>query len=427
MAVALAAVAGSGEPASAQAPASEQIKRIVDGAAFKKATAKLDADHDRTIADIIALTEIPAPPFKEENRGRAYLAMLQAHGLADVEMDAEGNVMGLRRGAGGGPLIVISAHLDTVFPEGTDVKVKRTGTVLKAPGVGDDSRALAVLLALLRAMDAAAITTKADILFVGTVGEEGKGDLRGVRYLFAKGKYKDRIKVFLSMDGNDPSRLVNGAVGSKRYRVTFKGPGGHSYGAFGLVNPAFAMAEAMSLFARVQVPARPKTTFTVGVIGGGTSVNAIPNEVWMEVDMRSESPAPLAVLEKRLLAIVEQAVATENAARLTKEGPITVDVKLIGDRPAGTTDPQAELVQIATAAVIAHGYQPNAAQNPFLATSSTDSNVPISLGIPALTIGSGGKGERSHSLDEWIDVEKGESVRGMSVALALLLALAGAD
>lgn len=391
---------------------SDAVRRIVEAEPFKAAVARISSEHERIIEETIRITEIEAPPFKEEARGRAYRDMLKAHGLKDVETDTEGNVMGLRKGTSGSDrLVVISAHLDTVFPAGTNVKVKREGNVLSAPGIGDDSHSLATLLAFIRALDATGIKTKFDILFVGTVGEEGPGDLRGVRYFFTKGKYKDRVQSFFSMDGTNPARLVNGAVGSKRYRVTYSGPGGHSYGAFGLVNPAFAMAEATSLLSRIQVPVRPKTTFSVGLVGGGTSVNSIPDSIWMEVDMRSEGPAALAALEKRFLELVEQAAATENNARSTREGPIKVEAKLIGDRPAGSTDPQKDLVQLSTAAVLAHGYlpQPN---NPFLAFSSTDSNIPMSLGIPALTIGSGGKGERSHSLDERIEIEQKESTRG---------------
>jgi tripeptide aminopeptidase len=426
-------------PALAQAPASvatapfavaatatSAVQRLTSSERFKTAVARLDAEHERIVEETIKITEIEAPPFKEETRAKAYMEMLRAHGLKDIEMDAEGNVMGLRKGTGEGKLVVMSAHLDTVFPAGTNVKVKRDGDVLTAPGIGDDSHSLATLLAYIRAMDAAGIKTKHDILFVGTVGEEGLGDLRGVRYFFTKGKYKDKVQSFFSMDGTNPARLVNGGVGSKRYRVTYTGPGGHSYGAFGLVNPAFAMAEASSLFSRIQVPMRPKTTFSIGVVGGGTSVNSIPDAIWMEVDMRSEHPAALAALEKRFLEIVEQAAATENASRSTREGPIKAEAKLIGDRPAGSTDPQADMVQLATAAIIAHGYKPQGT-NPFLAYSSTDSNIPMSLGIPALTIGSGGKGERSHSLDERLTLEKAESVRGKSVSLAILLAAAGME
>ncbi|MGL4634819.1 MAG: M20/M25/M40 family metallo-hydrolase [Beijerinckiaceae bacterium] len=401
------------------------VQRMTEHERFKAAVAKIESEHERIVTETITITEIEAPPFKEETRAKAYMEMLRAHGLQDIEMDAEGNVMGIRKGTGtgDGKLVVMSAHLDTVFPAGTNVKVKREGDVLTAPGIGDDSHSLATLLAYIRAMDAVGIKTKHDILFVGTVGEEGLGDLRGVRYFFSKGKYKDRVQSFFSMDGTNPARLVNGGVGSKRYRVTFSGPGGHSYGAFGLVNPAYAMAEATSLFSRIQVPTRPKTTFSIGVVGGGTSVNSIPIDIWMEVDMRSEHPAALAALEKRFLEIVQQAAATENASRSTKEGPIKADAKLIGDRPAGSTDPQTELVQLATAAIVAHGYRPQGT-NPFLAYSSTDSNIPMSLGIPALTIGSGGVGERSHSLDERLTLEKAESTRGKSVSLAILLAAA---
>lgn len=412
-------------PGQPQAEHVETVKRIIEAPAFKAAVAKIAEEHERIVQETIRITEIEAPPFMEEKRAKAYLEMLRAHGLTDIEMDAEGNVMGLRKGTGGSDkLVVMSAHLDTVFPAGTDVKVKREGDILRAPGIGDDSHSLATLLAFIRAMDAAGIKTKHDILFMGTVGEEGLGDLRGVRYFFTKGKYKDRVASFFSMDGTNPARLVNGAVGSKRYRVTYSGPGGHSYGAFGLVNPAFAMAEAMGLFSRIQVPARPKTTFSVGVVGGGTSVNSIPDSIWMEVDMRSESPAALAALEKRFLELVEQAAATENNARSTKEGPIKVEAKLIGDRPAGSTSPQRELVQLSMAAVLAHGYRSQTA-NPFLAYSSTDSNIPMSMDIPALTIGSGGKGDRSHSLDEWIEIEQKESTRGKSVGFAILIAAAG--
>ncbi len=396
------------------------VKTTVGSAEFKAAAAALDRDFDRHIADTIRLTEIASAPFKEAARGQAYLELLKQHGLSDVEMDAEGNVMGLRRGTGGGPIIAIAAHLDTVFPEGTNVTVKRTGTRLAAPGVGDDSRSLAVLLALIRAMDAAKIRTKADILFVGDVGEEGPGDLRGMKFLFTKGKYKDRIAMFISADGTDTGdRIVNGAVGSKRYRVTFKGPGGHSYGDFGIVSPAFAMANAMKKFGALTVPAAPKTTFSVGVVGGGTSVNSIPFETWMDIDMRSESRAELDRLDAAFKSLVTAAVAEENAARSTAKGAIVADVKITGDRPSGHTAASETIVQIASASVRAFGLTPS------LTFSSTDSNIPISLGIPAITLDAGGASDRAHALDEWIDVEKTSSLRGMRIMLATLVTLAG--
>lgn len=396
------------------------VPQVTANPAYKRAVAELDKDHGRIVDDIVALTEIPAPPFKEKARGEAYLEKMRAAGLADVEMDAEGNVTGLWRGTGpaGQKLIVIAAHLDTVFPEGTAVKVRREGTKLFAPGIGDDTRSLAVLLGYVRAMRAAGVKTAKDILFVGNVGEEGPGDLRGVRHLFTKGKYKDRIAAFFSMDGTDGARIVTGGVGSRRYRVTFTGPGGHSYGAFGLVNPMTAMSQAVVDLYKIVPPKTPKTTYSASVTGGGTSVNSIPDKVFMEFDMRSVSQAELGKLEQRFLAIVKAAVDGENAARSVKEGKVAADLKLIGDRPAGHTPDSSELVQVAKAAVTAQGLKPD------LGASSTDANMPMSLGIPGITIGSGGSGGRAHSLDEWIDVEKGASLKGMLPGLTMLLAMA---
>ena len=399
--------------------ATEAVASILANPAFRAAVAVMEREHDRTVQDIITLTEIPSPPFGEGPRAAAYLEMLRAHGLEEVEQDAIGNVMGLRRGTGNGGLLVVAAHLDTVFPAGTDVKVRREGTKLYAPGVGDDTRSLAVNLAFIRALDAAGIRTRQDILFVGDVGEEGKGDLRGVRHLFTEGRYADRIQGFFTVDSPDMDRIVTGGVGSRRYRVAFRGPGGHSFGAFGLVNPMSAMARAAVALADVPVPAKPKTTHCVSVVGGGTSVNAIPNEVWIEVDLRSESAEELARLDARFLAILQEAVAAENAARSTREGGVMAEPMLIGDRPAGKTPADSPLVQLATAAVAAHGI--SVAHE----YSSTDANIPMSLGIPAIRIGSGGTGGRAHSLEEWIDVEPRESLRGMSATLAAILAVAG--
>ena len=411
-------VAASIAAVRAQTP-STGAEAIVASPAFMAASDFLARDYDRFVRELVALTEIPAPPFKETARAAAFLQMLRASGLSDVETDAEGNVMGVRRGAAPAQrtMLAVLAHLDTVFPEGTDVRVKRDGTKLRAPGVGDDTRALALMLTMIRAMDAAHLQTRTDILFVGNVGEEGEGDLRGAKYLLLKGKYKDRITSFISIDGGDQGNITNGALGSKRYRVTFKGPGGHSYGAFGIVSPAFAMGEAMAKFSRLSVPAKPKTTFNVGVVQGGTSVNSIPTEMSMDVDMRSESRDALDKLVGDFQAIVRDAVAQENAARSTKEGKIEAEVKLIGDRPSGETPVASALVQSATAVVKTFGLTPR------YSISSTDSNIPISLGIPAITIGRG-PSERSHSLDEWTDVEQTAAVKAAEVALAIVLAAA---
>ncbi|TCZ53140.1 M20/M25/M40 family metallo-hydrolase [Roseicella aquatilis] len=397
------------------------IARILAHPRFREAAAVMAREHDRTVADIVTLTEIPAPPFGEARRAAAYLEMLRAHGLEEVEQDAIGNVMGRRRGTGNGRAVVVAAHLDTVFPAGTDVTVRREGTRLLAPGIGDDTRSLAVNLAFLRAMDAAGLRTRRDILVLGDVGEEGLGDLRGVRHFFREGRHRGTVDAFFTVDSPEVDRIVTGGIGSKRYRATFRGPGGHSFGAFGLVNPAYAMARAMLTLSGLAAPEDPQTTHCASVLGGGTSVNAIPNEVWMEVDLRSQSAAELARLEGEFLAGVEAAVAAENAARSTREGPVTVELTPIGDRPAGHTPMESEIVRLATAAVAAQGFTPRHEY------SSTDANIPMSLGIPAIKIGSGGSGGRAHSLEEWIDVEPRESLRGMTASLAAILAVAGME
>lgn len=394
------------------------IKRIESSPVFAKAMAAIASGHDKWVADIITLTEIPAPPFKETARAQAYRDLFIAQALTDVEIDAVGNVTGLRKGGGDG-LIVVSAHLDTVFPEGTSVKVRREDDKLFAPGVGDDSTGLATQLAFINAINAAGIRTKADILFVGTVGEEGRGDLRGVRHLLTKGKYQGRAKAFFSIDGGGMDSLTIGGAGSKRYRVTFKGPGGHSFGAFGLVNPMTAMSQAVVDLYKVTVPADPKTTYSASVVGGGTSVNAIPGEVWMEFDMRSATAEELAKVEQRFLAILNDAVVTENAARSTRDGRITVEPVLVGDRPAGSTPLSADIVQFSTAAYAAEGIKLR------YSSSSTDSNIPISLGIPAITISRVATGGRNHSLEEWIGIEKANNVKLKRIGLATILATAG--
>ncbi len=389
------------------------VSQAVDGA-----RTFFQSDQDRFVRELVELTEIPAPPFKEQARAAAFAALLRQSGLADVETDAEGNVMALRKGAGKG-LLVVNAHLDTVFPEGTNVKVARRGTRLAAPGVGDDTRGLAEVLAIVRAMDAARIGTASDILFVGNVGEEGEGDLRGMKFLLQKGKYSGRITQVIAIDGGDVSGVTTGGVGSKRYRVAFTGPGGHSYGAFGLVNPAFAMGDAIARVSRLTVPAKPKTTFNVGVVRGGTSINSIPAEVSMDVDLRSESCAELQKLDAAFLALVRDAVDAENRARSTKEGPVKGDPKVVGERPCGQTPMSLPIVRAADAAIRGFGLTPS------YTISSTDANVPMSMGIPAITVGRGGPGGRQHSPDEWTDVDPGANVRNEQVVLAIILAAAG--
>lgn len=415
----LALLAAVATPAVAQNRDSA-AKALLSSAKFAAAKAKIAADHTKIIADVITLTEIEAPPFEEANRAAAFREMLRAEGLSDVTTDAEGNVYGTRKGTGGGPLIVITAHLDTVFPEGTNVKVRREGNMLYAPGVGDDTSSLPVLLAFIRAMKAANYSTKADIIFMGNVGEEGPGDLRGVRYLFTKGPLKDKIDYFISLEPGRAGRITNGGVGSKRYKVTFKGPGGHSFGDFGLVNPAYAMANAMVEFGKMKVPAEPRTVYNVGLLEGGTSVNSIPFSTAMTVDMRSAGKAALDAEEQAFLAILPRAVEAENAARSTAKGKISFDAQKVGDRPVGSTATSTDLVEIATAVTKAAGVEPK------YGASSTDSNLPMSLGIPAVTLGSGFQTMRAHSLEEAMVIDKAKDVDGMAVSLGILLMLAGA-
>jgi tripeptide aminopeptidase len=298
--------------------------------------------------------------------------------------------------------------------------VKRVGTTLRAPGVGDDTRGLAFLLALARALRDAKFETAGDILFIGDVGEEGPGDLRGMRYLFGKSPWKDRIKRFISVDGGNLDIVTNSGLGSLRYKVTFKGPGGHSWGAFGTVSPAFAMGDAIARLGQLKVPKSPKVSYNVGVVSGGTSVNSIPFETAMEIDMRAVSPAALKDVDAQFKQIVAEAVEAENNARSIVNGRITADIKLIGDRPSGSLAPDSPTLQQISATMRVYD------KVPVWETSSTDANIPISLGIPAFAIGrsAGGRSGRGHSLDEWTDVEKNQAVKDFELAAVMILSIA---
>jgi len=367
--------------------------------------------------DLIVLTEIPAPPFEEQARAARFAEMLREAGLDDVVIDAAGNALGRRPGRSGERVIAYNAHLDTVFPAETDVTVHFDGDRMNAPGIGDNTRGLVVVLGVLRALQAAKIETEADILFVGNVGEEGLGDLRGIKHLFRVGA--EKIDTLIAVDGGETERIVYGGVGSHRYRVTFHGPGGHSWGAFGLASPHHALGRAIALFVQ-NAPAvtsvGEKTSYNVGRIGGGTSINSIAFESWMEVDMRSGSQDKLDDIDAILQAAVEQALQEENGARL--EGPeLTVDVARVGTRPAAMGDPDSPLVQRAMAATMAFGVQPE------LRISSTDANLPISIGVPAVTMSRGGVGGDGHALTEWWENEDGHIA--MQIGILTLLSEAG--
>jgi acetylornithine deacetylase/succinyl-diaminopimelate desuccinylase-like protein len=387
--------------------------RLIENPSIISALKAVQAAEPETIADQIRLCEIPAPPFKESVRATAYAEAFRAAGLTNVRIDRAGNVLGERPGRRPRPHLVISAHLDTVFPEGTNVTVRREGARLHGPGIGDDCRGLAVLLAVARALDAAGVETPGSMTFVGTVGEEGLGDLRGVKALFGE-TLAGRVDRFVSVDGSGHT-ITHVAVGSRRYRVTFEGPGGHSYEDFGRANPAHALGRALATIAAWQVPDRPRTTFSVGRVGGGTSINAIPAEAWMEVDLRSSDAAALKDLDARLHAAVQRAVSNENA-RWRGNGPLRVSVELIGDRPGGTTSAESPIVRTARAVSAVLGIRSE------LDESSTDANVPIALGIPAITTGAGGAGTGAHTLQEAYDTT--DSWRGSQRILLLAIALA---
>lgn len=372
------------------------------------------AGEAQTIEDQIAICQIEAPPFKEQRRAEDYRRRLEALGLRNVRIDAEGNVIAERPGEPGEPVVVISGHLDTVFPEGTDVTVRREGTTLRAPGIGDDCRGLAILLGIARALDQAQVRTRGTIIFVGTVGEEGPGNLRGVRHLFAT-ELRDRVDYFISVDGTGLG-LTKDAVGSHRYTITYKGPGGHSYGDFGAPNPVHALGRAIAKISDFQVASDPRVTFSVGVIEGGTSVNSIAMTAAMQVDMRSVDAAALDSLDARFQAAIRQALDEENA-RWSQGERLTLEIDTIGIRPAGRQGDDAAIVRAAREAGRALGFEVPAV------ASSTDANIPISLGVPAVTIDGGGRGGGAHSLGEWFDTA--DSHLGTQWALLFVLTLAG--
>ena len=386
--------------------------RLIADARVKEALAFAQTDESRTIADQIRLCQVAAPPFMEAARARVYAEDLRALGLRNVRIDAEGNVLGERPGRAARPHLVISAHLDTVFPEGTDVSVTRAGAVLRGPGIGDDCRGLAVMLAVVRALDAAAVQTEGPITVVGTVGEEGLGDLRGVKRLFNE-TLKGQVDRFISIDG-DEMAITNRAVGSLRYRVTFSGQGGHSFSDFGIANPVHALGRAVAAVSQLEVPSDPKTTFSVGRIGGGTSVNAIPREAWLEVDLRSAEIGTLQALAGRFEAAVDRALVDENA-RWGGRGQLLLKKEVVGDRPPGRTSDSDPIVTRALAVTRALGATVVPGE------ASTDSNYPMSLGIPAITIGAGGVGANAHSPNETFDTT--DSWKGTQRAVLLAVAL----
>ena len=365
----------------------ETLSRLIERADVARAVLYI-RDHDEdTLARQIELSEIPAPPFDEERRALRLTALLADSRLEDVQRDREGNVFAARPGEEALKPVIVSAHLDTVFPAGTDVSVSRHGDKLCGPGISDDARGLAAMLALCTALDAGELRTRRPLHFVGTVGEEGPGDLRGVKHLFGADGVGRGAQAFISLDGAGLERIVLTGLGSRRFRITVRGPGGHSWSDWGAANPIHALAEIARQLTATPLSQNPRATLTVARWGGGKSINAIPQEAWIEVDTRCADEATLSSLESTLRSLVKETV----------RGSSELDSVIadIGARPAGSTDPNAALVRAAYAATRRQG------RTPIPTASSTDSNIAMSLGIPAITIGCGGEAGKAHTTDEW--------------------------
>lgn len=406
------------------APLTLLAQSAADDSRLRAALEEIRTNDDWTVSQQVSLCGIAAPPFHEARRGAEFRRRLEALGLSHVRVDSVGNVIAERPGTGKGPTVVLAGHLDTVFPEGTDVTVRRDGARLKGPGIADDCRGLATVLAVARAFQRAGVRTAGTVYFVGDVGEEGEGNLRGMRHLFGR-EMPGRIDYFISVDGSG-EHVTSRAVGSHRYLVKYEGPGGHSYGAFGIPNPIHALGRAIGGIADIQVPTTPKTTFNVGVIRGGTSVNSIPFEASMEIDMRSETEASVASVDAQVQRILVDALAAENDRWIRTTGERAARAKLrlvvdtIGIRPANSAEADsAPIVRTAYEAAARLGIPLGPT-----GSSSTDANIPLSLGIPAITIGGGGAGGGSHSLGEWYE-NTPDAYKGVQWAAAIVARLAG--
>ncbi|MDX6694109.1 MAG: hypothetical protein QOF02_1712 [Blastocatellia bacterium] len=393
------------------------IKELLLSARVREALRFFEARADSITDEQVAICSIPAPPFGEAARAAYLRERFRALGLSDAGLDEEGNCVALRRGGSPAPLVVVSAHLDTVFPASADFTVRREQHRLLAPGIADDGCGLAALLALLGALEANHVETEGSLLFVGTVGEEGEGNLRGARHLLTRGEWAGRIDSFISFDGPGIERITHAALGSHRYRVRLRGSGGHSWGDFGMVNPVHALGRAVARLSSYPAPTRPRTTFNVGRIEGGEGVNVIPREATMDVDLRSASAEELQRLDAFFRRAVREAADDENAARRAGDPPLELELKMIGERPSGETPASAPIVRLAEEATRFLGYRPR------LDRSSTDSNIAISLNVPAITLGAGGSSGNSHTLDEWFDPRGRET--GLKRALLVTLGLAG--
>jgi tripeptide aminopeptidase len=379
------------------------------------AHARLAAHDDAIVRSQITVAQIAAPTGEEHERGGWVARRFRDCGLAEIHADDAGNVIGRREGVADLEPVVICAHLDTVFPRDTDLSIRRQGERLVGPGINDNGRGLAVMLALAGEIDGGRLRPRRPIDFVATTGEEGVGDLRGAKHYFSK-RGRD-AHATIALDGAGDERIIHRALGSRRFRVSYSGPGGHSWAAFGAPNAVHAAAAAAARLASVPLPFSPRTTLSVGRIGGGLSVNSIPDAAWLEIDLRSTSTARLDELERTIHRIALAAADDENGKRTFGTRALTVTVESIGSRPCGETPAEHDLVQAAVEATRLVGRQPD------LALASTDANVPISQGIPAIAIGAGGRGGDAHTHGEWFDNLHGTV--GVARALTIVMAAAG--
>ncbi|MBZ5504223.1 MAG: M20/M25/M40 family metallo-hydrolase [Acidobacteriia bacterium] len=363
------------------------------------------------------LTEIPSPPFGEAARSEWLRLKFAALGLEDVQVDELGNVLGLLSREPAASLIGVSAHLDTVFPHGTALKTREEGSRLYGPGISDNAAGVTALLAMATVLKRAGFKFATNIVFIGNVGEEGEGNLRGMRHLFSTPKWRDTIQSLLVIDGAGTDTYVNQALGSRRFEITFRGPGGHSWSDFGVPNPIVLLSRALAHFSEVLVPESPRTTFNVGVISGGTSVNSIPESATARVDLRSASMEELQKLEDRLRECVAEAWSEVPLSHRAGEPKITLALESIGDRPAAELPADARILKIVRAV------DKHLRIESFPRLASTDANVPLSLGIEATTIGAGGDGGGAHTLREWFDCTQRDL--GLKRILLVLLALTG--
>jgi tripeptide aminopeptidase len=388
-----------------------ELTPITQSDAFAAARSVVHETDAVTVAHMCEATRIAAPTGAERERGRWFAARLRECGL-EPELDDVGNVSAVSPAAdAGAPHAVVAAHLDTVFAADTPLDLQRDGARLCAPGISDNSRGLAGLLAIARALAAAGWPTRAPVAFVGTVGEEGAGDLRGAKHFLALHGY--RTGAFIALDGAGAARIIHAGVGSRRLRVTFRGPGGHSWSDWGTPNAVHAAGRAIATLTKLPLHAEPRTTLTVARMGGGTSINTIPADAWLELDLRSEERAPLARLEDQVRAVLRRAAAGESSAAHL----IVCDIAVFGDRPPGATPASDPLVRLAQAATRLIGATPQ------LASSSTDANVAMAMAIPAIAIGAGGHAGGTHTLQEWYENDGGAA--GVERALLIVLGAAG--